>query len=148
MESGRGWHTRFCTQENFPSLVVYERKLTRNLLYYIDGTIRRRDRHLRSRQLQKSVARFSGKLRRPSRTNIPANRRPLERDPCPDHSCFSSFFWPAWCTTINTTSLCRLGKLALVFEPCRISFLCSTCNAPATLGTPVPPTDPASARGP
>ena len=47
MESGRGWHTRFCTPDFFPFLVAYERELIKNI-HIMDGTFRRRDCHLRN----------------------------------------------------------------------------------------------------
>jgi hypothetical protein len=57
MESGRGWHTCFCTQDFFPFLGFCEQELINNI-HIIDGTIRRRDCHLRNRQLQNFIAKL------------------------------------------------------------------------------------------
>jgi hypothetical protein len=67
--------------------------LTNNycIIRILDWTVRRCPRHIRDRQLQVLVARLGGERRRPPRTNIPATRWPLQRDPCSDRSFDFSF---------------------------------------------------------
>ena len=115
------------------------------IIRILDRTVRRRPRRIRDRQLQVVIARLGGEHRRPPRTNIPATRWHLQRDSRPER-CFDFFLPRLWRATVIAASLCRLGKLALVSQPRHISFLCLTRNAPATLGSQIPWTDPTSGR--
>jgi len=125
------------------------RTLTDNCIAFVaDWAICCRTRHVRNRQLQIFATRLSGERSRPSITNIPATRRSLQRDPDPDRSLFNVYPSSVRYTTASTASLCSLGKLTLVSEPRHISFLLSTCNAPATLGSQIPPINATSGRDP
>jgi hypothetical protein len=124
--------------------------LTNNycIILIADGTICCCTRHIRDRQLQMFVTRLGAKRRRPSLTNIQATRRSLQRDPGPDHSLINVYLSAVQYTAVSTASLCGLGKHTLVSEPRHISFLFSTRNAPATLGSQIPPSDATSGRDP